>query len=291
MLPRLYDDLAWLWPHLSPPSHYVAEAELLDALIAERLGPGPKRILELGAGGGHTLVHLAAPGNQEVSSAADASNHGVKNSGGGGRHECVAVDLSEPMLANCRELIPGIETVVGDMRDVRLNQTFDVVLIHDAIDYLLTPDDVAKTLTTVREHLLPGGLAFVAPTYTRETFTDGDVANDATPGNNPAPGNDEENGDDEIPGVTYFSYVHDPDPGDDTFEMILLYLIRDRPRPRKGNTPRREVEVVEDRHTCGLFAATDWQRMMADAGLPAELIEQGDGDDPGAWSLFLGVAP
>ncbi|MEM1107947.1 MAG: methyltransferase domain-containing protein [Planctomycetota bacterium] len=250
-LPRLYDDLAWLWPHLSPPEHYVAEAALLNNLIAERLGTGPKRILELGAGGGHTLVHLAASGQR------------------GGIHECVAVDLSAPMLEHCAALIPGIETVVGDMRDVRLGQTFDAVLIHDAIDYLLTPGDVARTMRTVHEHLVPGGLAFIAPTYVHETFIDGEVADDGTTTDSAE--------------LTYFTYVHDPDPADDTFEMILLYLIR--------NETTRQVETVEDRHTLGLFQHAAWLQMIEDAGFAAEYVEQGehDGEDEAAWALFVGT--
>ncbi len=257
--PRLYADLAWLWPHLSPPEHYTAEAALLNELIAERLGPGPKRILELGAGGGHTLVHLA------------------QDSGRVGIHECVAVDLSEPMLANCRALIPGIEAVAADMRDVRLGRTFDVVLVHDAIDYLLSPGDVAKTLTTVHEHLVAGGLAVIAPTYTHETFVDGEVADDGTTGRQ---GSDEDGGAAE---VTYFTYVHDPDPADDTFEMILLYLIRD--------PETRQVETVEDRHTLGLFPHGVWLDLIAEAGFAAEYVEQGDddGEDEAAWALFVGI--
>lgn len=223
---------------------------MLDGLIAERLGAGPKRILELGAGGGHTLVHLAAEAD-----------------GGYGKHECVAVDLAEPMLVNCRALIPGVEAVAGDMRTVRLDQQFDVVLIHDAIDYLLTPEDVRQTLETVREHLAPGGLAFIAPTYTRETFTDGEVADDGTT-------TGAEN-------VTYFSYIHDPDPADDTFEMILLYLIR----PQNKNHEPRAVETIEDRHTLGLFAEAQWIGWMRDAGLATEHV----GNEDGAWSLFVGT--
>lgn len=253
--PRLYDDLAWLWPHLSPPEHYTAEAARLNDLIAERLGPGPKRILELGVGGGHTLFHLAKQPNG--------------NSGG---HECVAVDLSEPMLANCRALVPEIDTVVGDMRDVRLDQTFDVVLVHDAIDYLLTSDDVMKTLATVHEHLVPGGLAVIAPTYTHETFIDGEVADDGTTTDSAE--------------LTYFTYVHDPDPADDTFEMILLYLIR-----TPEDQPPRRVELIEDRHTLGLFEHGAWLQMIQDAGFASEYVEQGeeDGDDEAAWALFVGT--
>lgn len=271
-LPRLYDDLAWLWPHLSPPSHYVVEADLINTLIAERRGPGGKRVLELGAGGGHTLVHLAR--------AAD---------GGKGEHECTAVDLSAPMLKHCRALLPGVEAVVADMRDVRLGQRFDVVLIHDAIDYLLTPEDVGKTLVTVREHLVPGGLALIAPTYLHETFVDGDVADDTAEIGDGQGQREQDDADAKaLPGeVTYFSYVHDPDPSDDTFEMILLYLIRDQ--------HARQVEVVEDRHTCGLFEHAAWMDMIEAAGLTAEYVEQGDpeedekNDSGPAWELFLGT--
>ena len=75
-LPRLYDDLARLWPHLSPPEHYAPEARVVCGLIDQHLGDPPAgqrwRVLELGAGGGHTLVHLA------------------------GCFDCTAVDLSEP---------------------------------------------------------------------------------------------------------------------------------------------------------------------------------------------------
>lgn len=261
-LPRLYHDLAWLWPHLSPPDHYLAEAERLEALIHKRLGPppesGPHRILELGAGGGHTLVHLSDLGD--------------------GAHHCVAADLSDAMLAHCRSLIPGIETHVGDMRDLRLGQTFDVVLIHDAVDYLLTEDDLSRTFATAGAHLRPGGLLLVAPTYTAETFVDGDVADDT------ALTSDVE--------VTYFTFVHDPDPADTTFEMILLYLIRP---PESGEPPGpRNVEVIQDRHPCGLFPATTWLRLLTAAGFTAEVVEDEDVDrvdeDPDtAWSLFVGV--
>ncbi len=278
-LPRLYTDLAWLWPLLSPPEQYLAEAELLEELIARRLGPGPHRILELGAGGGHTLVHL--------------------DQRGAGRHDCVAVDLAEPMLAHARRLIPGLPTHVADMRDLRLDQTFDVVLIHDAVDYLLTPDDVTAALVTAHAHLRPGGLALIAPTYTHETFIDGETAQD-TAVTDLAPPLSDENTPDPPPDeavttdaasfdgeVTYLSYVHDPDPADHTFEMILVYLVR----PAAYTQPARAVQLIEDRHTCGLFDRADWLAMLAAVQLEAEFVQQGDDDEAGAWSLFVGTRP
>lgn len=242
--PRLYDDLAWLWPLLSPPEHYESEAAVLAGLIEAHLRPEPDRpaaLLELGAGGGHTLVHLAD------------------------RHDCTAVDLSEPMLENCRRLVPRADTVCADMRWVRLGRTFDAVFIHDAVDYLLNADDVRRTLDTAAAHLRPGGLCVVAPTYTRETFVDGDVADDGTT-------TDSEQ-------LTYFTFVHDPDPDDDTFEMILLYLIRE--------ARTRRVQVIEDRHTCGLFTAAQWLGWLRDAGFDARRDDADVGDAP--WTMFVGL--
>lgn len=243
--PRLYDDLAWLWPLLSPPEHYEAEAESLASLIRDRLGPGRQRIVEFGAGGGHTLVHLAKQT--------------------GGEHECVAVDLSESMLSLCRDLISGIDTQVADMRNADLGSQFDVVLIHDAIDYLLTREDVERTLRTAFDHLRPGGLACIAPTYTRESFVDGDAAQDQ------AVTSQQE--------LTYLSYVHDADPSDSRFEMLLVYLLR--------TFETGEVQVIEDRHACGLFAEAEWMEAMRIAGFEAEHLP----DRCGAWSLFLGRRP
>lgn len=263
--PRLYADLAYLWPHLSPPEDYTDEAQVLIELIDDSLGPAPAdsrwSVLELGAGGGHMLAHL-------------------KN-----KYDCTAADLSESMLEQCVKLNPGVPTVVGDMRSMRMDQTFDAVLICDAIDYMLTEEDAAAALATAAAHLRTGGVLLIAPTYTRETFEDGEVADDGTPGMDESAQSGES-----IPGVTYFSFVHDPDPEDTQFEMILLYLLRDL------NT--RKVEVVEDRHQCGLFSIGQWQGMIAAAGLSAEaLAEQAPDDTQGsdsasAWSVvFRGTRP
>jgi SAM-dependent methyltransferase len=243
--PRLYDDLAYLWPILSPPEHYSAEAAVLRGLIEKHfVGASDQRrsVLELGAGGGHTLVHLAND------------------------YDCTAVDLSDPMLANCRHLVPEVQTVVGDMRTLRLDKTYNAVFIHDAVDYMLSELDVKQALETAAEHLKPGGLCVIAPTYTRETFADGEVADDGTTTDSQE--------------LTYFSYVHDPDPTDDTFEMILLYLIREN--------PTRSVEVIEDRHTCGLFSSEQWLAWMSDAGFDAR-HEEAPGPEDEPWSLFAGV--
>ncbi|MEM1445508.1 MAG: class I SAM-dependent methyltransferase [Planctomycetota bacterium] len=263
--PRLYDDLAWLWPVLSPPGDYVSEAATIDALLIERLGDGPKRILELGAGGGHTLVHLVAEG----------AERSVACGGWGGEHHGVAVDLSEAMLERCRALIPGIDARVGDMRTVRLNGTFDAVLIHDAVDYLRTEADVRQALQAVREHLAPGGLALIAPTYVAETFEAGDMAEDVPEPDAFGRSVFEAHG---VAEVSYTTRLSEVEP-DGTFAMTLTY--------RLAYADAR-AETHDDVHRCGLFPEASWLAWMAEAGLPAERYEQGAAGEGGAWTLFVG---
>jgi SAM-dependent methyltransferase len=234
---RLYTDLAWLWPLLSPPEGYAEEAKALVRYYKRvaRKPPRRPRLLDLGAGGGHVLSHLTQ------------------------RFECTAVDASRTMLANCARLAPGVERVVADLRRVRLKQRFDVVLLHDAADYLLRPTDVRAALRTAALHLEPGGVLFVAPTYTRDNFTDGEFACDGA-----------SSGEFD---VHYSTLVHDADPTDTRYEMVLVYVIRDR---RRGS-----VRVIEDRHRCGLFSRKEWLAELRAAGFSAQWLE-----DAKAWSLF-----
>ena len=248
-IPRLFTDLAHLWPLLSPYGDYAPEAESVHRLVEDALPDEAYRsgrkpcLLELGAGGGHTIAHLTD------------------------RYEIVAVDLSEPMLVNCRRLNPDVETVVGDMRRVRLGRTFDAVLVHDAVDYLEHESDVVALLETMAAHLEPGGVALVAPTYVTETFVEHDLEHD-------------HNSKGELD-LTYVSYVHRPDPEGRRVEMILIYMIRNN----------GQVEVVEDRHVGGLFAAAEWLQMLDGAGFDASpdylIAPAEDGGD--GVPIFVGV--
>ena len=230
--PRLYDDLAEFWPLISPPEEYEAEAVHLRAILREKLGPGDHSILDLGAGGGHHLAPLA------------------------GEFRAVAVDLSPAMLDNLAKLLPEVERHTGDMRTVRLNRTFDAVLIHDAISYLLSEDDIRATFATVAEHLRPGGLLIAAPDYFRENFRDQQVTHSTFR-------NEETD-------LTFIEYVHDPDPDDTTIETVMFFLIR------LGG----QLRVEQDRHTTGLFPRETWLRLMDQAGFDAAtrpFVETADG--------------
>jgi SAM-dependent methyltransferase len=218
--PGFYDNLAEWWPLFSPPEHYGEEA----ADLLRRLGPQPpvSTMLELGSGGGSLASHLKS------------------------HFRLTLTDRSRGMLDVSRKINPDAEHHVGDMRTLRLGRQFDIVLVHDAIMYATTPDDVKSALQTAAIHCRPGGRVVVLPDFVRETFTPGtdDGGEDASDGR----------------GLRYLEWRWDPDPNDDTYIVDYAFLLRDA---------AGEVSAVHDRHVEGLFARARWLDWFREAGLSA----------------------
>lgn len=238
---RLYDDLAYLWPLISTPEDYAVEAQNWRETLRSKLGPGRHEILELGVGGGHSLSHLT------------------------GDFQATAVDSSRGMLMHSAKLNPTVEHQVGDMRTVRLGKRFKAVIIHDAIDYMLSEADLRATFATAAVHLEPGGVFITAPDHFRETYRDPRVHSSTR-----SDGKTE---------LTFIEFDYDPDPDDTTVESIMLYLIRE------GG----ELRVELDRHVTGLFPLRTWLDLMAEAGFAVEQFPCRHGDDPRQSVLLIGT--
>ena len=218
----MYYELAHLWPLISPPEDYADEARYWRDVLREKLGPGRHRLLELGVGGGHNLSHLTD------------------------EFDATAVDLSEKMLQNSIKLNPSVEHHVGDMRSIRLGRKYNAVLIHDAVGYMLTEQDLQLTFATAAEHLEANGVLVTAPDDFRETFR-GPVISHNTNSNSQTE-------------LTYVEYEYDPDPNDTTVESIMFYLIREEGKLR----------IEQDRHVTGLFPMQTWLDLMGEAGFEVE---------------------
>ncbi|NEP55244.1 MAG: class I SAM-dependent methyltransferase, partial [Moorea sp. SIO3C2] len=122
---------------------YVGEAQFIHRLIQTH-APQAQNILELGCGTGNHAVLLAKEG-----------------------YQLDGVDMSQEMLvtANDRlsqlpsEIASRLQFTHGDIREVRLNQSFDVVLsLFHVISYQTTNEDLLAAFNTVKEHLKPGGI-------------------------------------------------------------------------------------------------------------------------------------
>jgi len=233
--------LAYLWPIISPPEEYGSEARFFADAVQEELGLERHKLLELGVGGGHNLSHLTAD------------------------FDCTAVDLSPDMLALSEGLNSGIPHHVGDMRSIRLDRIFDVVLLHDAVSYLLTEQDLRDTFATAAAHLRPGGMLLVAPDWIQETFPDGWVYDW-----------DRKQGDVE---VNIQEVMIDPDPTDTQVVSTYTYTI----------TKDGETTIEVDTHVTGIFPLSTWSNLMGQAGFEVEVraLPPNEGGY-GSW-LFIGV--
>jgi SAM-dependent methyltransferase len=240
---RLYSELAPWYQLVTHPSDYAEEADHI-ARVVDAAGIGPATtLLELGTGGGANASYLKS------------------------RFECTLTDLSEEMLQVSRSLNPECEHVRGDMRTLRLGRTFDTVLLHDAVMYMTSEEDLRAALVTAAEHLRPGGVLVVTPDATRETFAPGtrNGGHDGPDGRS----------------LRYLEWTTDPDPEDSTYESDLVMLLRE---------PGKPLRIERDHHVVGLFADSTWRALLEDAGL--EVVEVGV-EDPfaGEHAVFVARKP
>lgn len=185
---RLYHDLAWAWPIISPPQDYVEDTEHFCRIIQERSRLEARTLLNLGCGGGHNDCTLKK------------------------HFDVTGVDTSEAMLKLAKQLNPQVAYLAGDMRTMRLNKTFDAVTIFDSVNYMLTVEDLRAAFMTAFVHLKPGGVFFTMVEATPERFEQNWTQCSTHSG-----------GDIEI---TFIENAYDPDPTDTTYEVTFVYLIR-----------------------------------------------------------------
>jgi len=220
---RLYQDLAGWWPLISPPEEYAADAAVLARAFAA--APLPvATILDLGSGGGHVAMYLK-----------------------GTAARLTLVDRSGEMLAGSRALNPECEHVQGDMLTLRLGRWFDAVLVHDAVDYVTTEEELAQVAATAFAHCRPGGIAVFAPDHTADTFRPGRGGG----GGSDAGGRQ----------ASFTERTTDPDPADEWIESAYEFTLR----AADGST-----EMIRETHRLGAFRHATWLRVLAAAGFDAE---------------------
>ena len=223
-----YGELAPWWPLISPVEDYRDEALYLLSLLGERTPGDPVRtLLELGSGGGHIASHFSA------------------------HFDMTLVDRSEAMLEVSKHLNPTSTHVCGDMRTVRLGREFDVVFIHDAIDYMITEDDLQRALMTAFCHLKPGGIAVFVPDDTQEIFEPGDDIGGASGADGRA--------------VRFMEWTHDADPTDTVVITDYVFVLRHT----DGHT-----EIAHETHHTGLFPRETWLRILHSVGFEARRITE-----------------
>jgi len=239
---KLYSELADWYPLLTPVGDYAEEAAFYRGLFESHCRRAPRTLLDLGSGGGHNVAHLKST------------------------LTCTLVDLSPDMLALSRRLNPDCEHVHGDMRSVRLGRLFDCVLVHDAVSYMSSHDDLAQAIGCAFAHTAAGGVALFQPDFVRETFGPGTETGGSDAGGR---------------ALRYLEWRWDPDPEDTTYLTDMAYLLRDA-----GGG----VQVLHDRHVMGLFARTIWLELIAAAGFqPLAIRFEHSATCESGRDVFLGL--
>jgi SAM-dependent methyltransferase len=144
----IFNNYARYYNILYRDKNYFQEVEFIHRLIQTHKPQAENaesiNILELGCGTGKHATLLA--------------NKGYKIHG---------VDFSQQMLTMAEnslatltpELKSRLQFTQGDIRTLRVNQTFDVILsLFHVISYQTTNEDLLLSFATVKEHLKPGGI-------------------------------------------------------------------------------------------------------------------------------------
>lgn len=135
---------------------YPGEARYVRSLIEKYL-PEAKSILDLGCGTGRHDLLLNQMGFQVT-----------------------GVDMSQEMLAVANSHLAALDPEPssldfhqGDIRTIRLDRTFDVVVsLFHVISYQPGNDDLAAAFATARAHLKPGGIFIFDCWYGPAVLTD-----------------------------------------------------------------------------------------------------------------------
>jgi SAM-dependent methyltransferase len=137
----IFNHYAAYYDLLYQDKDYLAEAQYVHNLIQTH-SPGAKSILDLGCGTGGHAFPLAQMG-----------------------YAVTGVDLSPRSIQIAKEKQQGstgyseaLDFHVGDIRTIRLERNFDVVVSLFHVMSYQTHQDILATLTTAKNHLKPCGL-------------------------------------------------------------------------------------------------------------------------------------
>ncbi len=197
--PRLYSDLAWLWPMWGDPAvEYAHYCDHIVRLINQHSRRPVTSLLNIGCGGGKNAFSLKE------------------------HYQVTGLDLSPAMLELARTLNPSCEFIEGDMRSFSLGRTFDAILMDDGISYMAGRADLSAAFQAAFCHLNPGGVMVTTPDVTKETFRQNQTV--VTPAINRAKPDTMD--------IVFIENMYDPDPMDEHYEVTMLFLIRENGRLR-----------------------------------------------------------
>ena len=144
---HLYDTI-----YLSRGKNYAAEAESIHQLIQHNLRSAGNRLLDVACGTGLHTQYLRE------------------------YYQVEGLDLDARMLEAAKQKCPELIFHLGDMRHFELGRQYDVITcLFSSIGYVGTLEGLNQAVANFDRHLKPGGLMFIEPWFTPDTWHPGDI--------------------------------------------------------------------------------------------------------------------
>jgi SAM-dependent methyltransferase len=131
---NIFEDYSNYYDLLYKDKNYNSEVDYVDILIKEN-HPQANTLLDLGCGTGRHNILFEEKG-----------------------YKTIGVDLSYDMIKKAKELNKSA-FIQGDIRNIKLNQQFDVIVsLFHVMSYQTSNDDIAAVFQTAKNHLNSDGL-------------------------------------------------------------------------------------------------------------------------------------
>ncbi|MFT4311830.1 MAG: class I SAM-dependent DNA methyltransferase [Candidatus Woesearchaeota archaeon] len=131
---------------------YKLEVRKIRAIASKHGNHDNKTLLDIGCGTGTHLMLL--------------ENY----------YNCIGIDPFEEMLEHARKKTKKTTFIQADMRTLRLNKTFDVIIsLYSAISYSGTYPVFREVMENIYNHLNPGGVVIIDPFFQKDPKIKGDT--------------------------------------------------------------------------------------------------------------------
>ena len=153
----MYKNFSKVYDLMMEYADYDGWKEIIEEKI-ERYGNSPKTILDLGCGTGEVLIRLTS------------------------KYEMTGVDISKEMVDIAKAKTDAASFYVQDMRELNLEQKYDVVIsLFDTVNHLISLKGLKKTFQSVWNNLNDEGI-YIFDVVTRnlmdEMFPGGNFIDD-----------------------------------------------------------------------------------------------------------------
>lgn len=233
----LYKELAKYYDLIYHWKNYKKETNQIKKLISKYKKSDGKKLLEVGCGTGKHLKYL-------------------KDS-----FSCTGTDISGDILNIAKKNVEGVLFKKADMKKLRLNKKFDIILcLFSSIGYVKTYTNLKHTIKNVSRHLTKGGITIIEPWFSKSKFKAG------------------------MPGMTTYdgkylkiARLNISEVKNNLSILNMHYLIAEK---------NKNIKFFADRHELGLFDTSKTLKIMKDAGFKAKFLKNGLMKDRG---IYVGI--